>query len=260
MLNTDDFKFNDVLNLPEMSGPIDCPNPRVPYMIGVNQRTANVILFRPRCKMWTCPACGRTNAWAWAFRANYGAHKLYDDGHKLNFMTITSSNKITPAQSFWVAPRAWNKLQARIHRHVDHFQYYCIPEVQDRGHIHFHLITTGNLTKRWLKDNAAECGFGHQDDIKEVHDEGGVTQYAVKYLGKTLTRHELPKGTRRVRLSQQWPKVPLQEPPADWRFQLLPRKVSLEQAHIEWQQLGYAVALLGSKTSWQYLEIAERNV
>lgn len=244
-----------ISSIEQFDGPIDCPNKRVPYMIGVNQTNARVMVFRPRCKMWSCPSCRRTNCFLWAYQANHGAHELYDAGKTMTFLTITSSNKITKEQSWWVAPKAWMKLQARIRRQYGEYQYFVVPEVQERGHVHFHGIFSVAIGERWLKDNAAACGFGFMDDAKEVWSEGGVTGYVLKYLKKNLGVEEIPKGTRRVRTSRAWPKCPPKERPPDWSFQLLPRKVSVDIAVRQYESLGYAVTVAGSRTAWLLLDI-----
>lgn len=202
-----------ISSIEQFDGLVDCPNQHVPYLLGINDVAVKAVIFRPRCKMWSCPVCGRANAWLWAYRANHGAHSMYDAGKPLAFLTITSSNKITGEQSWWVAPKAWMKLQARMRREYGQYEYFLVPEVQERGAVHFHGIFTVPIGKRWLKDNASECGFGYMDDAKEVWSEGGVTGYVVKYLAKSLDITTMPPRTRRVRTSRHWPKLPEREPP-----------------------------------------------
>lgn len=202
-----------ISSIEQFDGPIDCPNQHVPYLLGINHVAVKAVIFRPRCKMWSCPVCGRANAWLWAFRAEHGAHTLYDAGKTISFATITSHEKLTPQQTWWVAPRAWMKLQARIRRAAGPYEYYSVPEEQGSGDMHFHMLITVALGERWWKDNARECGFGYQNDEKEVWKEGGVTRYVVKYLGKSLEITTMPPRTRRVRTSRNWPKLPEREPP-----------------------------------------------
>lgn len=240
-------------SIEQFDGPIDCPNTHTPYMLGINDVTGRAIVFRPRCKMWSCPVCGRANAWLWSFRANAGAHQLYDAGKPLSFATITSSEKLTAGGSWWVAPKAWMKLQARIRRAAGAYDYFSVPEIQQNGRVHFHIIITVKLTKRWWKDNAKECGFGYMSDAKEVWSAGGVTGYVVKYLTKTLTGIEVPKLTRRVRTSRGWPKLPERDPPADWRFMMIPKQESIWQTYYWLYNRGYEVRMAGSKTAWQYV-------
>src|SRR5690554_74898 len=79
----------------------DCPNVRVPWMRGINRQAGRVLFFRPRCKQWSCPVCGRANAWLWAFRAHDGAKKLYDSGKPIRFVTITPHERLSPGASWW---------------------------------------------------------------------------------------------------------------------------------------------------------------
>lgn len=231
----------------------DCPNSRVPWLAGVHTSTRRALIFRPRCKSWQCPVCGAQNAWKWAFRANDGAHQLYDGGAALDFVAVTSHEKLTPGQSWWVAPKAWMKLQARARRKVGQFEYFSVPELQKNGRVHFHLITTAKLSKRWWKDNARECGFGFQSDREEVWSLGGVVGYMSKYLVKSLETTNVPKGTRRVRTSRGWPKAKAREPPDGWYFFNLPKNADLNRLTARFESFGYEVAMKGSKSSWRYV-------
>jgi len=232
---------------------VDCPNVRVPWLLGQNHATARAVIFRPGCKLWSCPVCGPSNAWKWSFIADSGAHALHDAGRTLSFATITSSNKIGAKQSWWVARPAWMKLQARIRREYGEYQYFLVPEVQQRGHVHYHGIFGIALNRRWLKDNAAACGFGYMDDAKEVWSEGGVTGYVVKYLSKTLTVAEIPPRTRRVRTSRNWPRTET-NPAPDWEFTKICPGVQLADIEHGLIARGYEVRFAGSKSAWKLVK------
>lgn len=118
--------------------------------------------------------------------------------------------------------------------------------------MHFHAIIALPITTRWLKDNAAACGFGYMDDAKEVWSEGGVTGYVVKYLAKTLTLAEIPPRTRRVRTSRHWPRED-HIPPENWTFVPLKQVASIADAYHGLIAQGYSVALAGSKTAWLFV-------
>ena len=232
----------------------DCPNTRVPWMMATNNSKRAAVIFRPRCKLWSCPVCSKSNAWAWAFKANYGAHELYDRGQSLDFIAITSHEKLSPQASWWVAPKAWMKLQARIRRATGGFEYFAVPEVQKNGRVHFHLITTAKLSKKWWKDNARACGFGFQSDRQEVHDLGGVVGYMAKYLTKSLELSQLPKGTRRVRVSRGYPRTAPRQVSDDWDFAIIPRHEPLQGAYEALERRGYFVTMKGSKSAWRFVE------
>lgn len=235
----------------------DCPNARVPYLLGLNTVQRRAILFRPRCKMWSCPVCGPANAWVWSFRANDGAHSLHDAGATLDFLTITPHERLSPSQSWWVAPKAWMKLQARTRRAAGKFEYFAVPELHKSDKVHFHMIVTARLGKRWWKDNARECGFGYQNDVKEVWELGGVTGYMNKYLIKTLAAASIPKGTRRVRTSRGWPKSGKRDPPVDWQFIPLNRDVNLQRTASDLWDVGYEVRWAGSRSAWDMVSPPE---
>lgn len=233
--------------------PKDCPNTKVPYLLGVNAGARKAIIFRPRCRMWSCNVCAVTNTWVWSYRANAGAHELYDRGHSMHFATVTSHEKLNARQSWWVLPKAWMKLQARIRRETGGYEYFVVPELHKNGRVHLHMITTAPMEKRWWKDNARECGFGYQDDVGEVRELGGVTRYVLKYLTKAVAVADMPKGTRRVRTSRTWPKTPPMPKPDGWTFETIATNVALNEVAAAYWDTGYSVVMAGSKSSWKYV-------
>lgn len=236
----------------------DCPNLRVPWMTAINTAAGQALIFRPRCKMWSCPICGRANAWVWAFRAQDGAKELYDSGKPIRFVTITPHERLSPGASWWVMPHAWMKLQARVRRATNGFEYLCVPELHKSNKVHLHMLTTAPLSKRWWKDNARACGFGYQNDAQEVWSVGGVIGYVEKYLMKGLT-DSVPKGTRRVRTSRGWPKSETREPPPGWEFSLVDRNVNVEYLAEAYRLRGLRVAITGSKSSWDYVDKSRQS-
>lgn len=228
----------------------DCPNTRVPHLCGINASDNRAVIFRPRCKMWSCPVCGKMNAWAWSFRGRDGAHALYDAGKPMSFVTITSHERLTPGQSWWVMPKAWMKLQARVRRQVGKFSYFQLPELTDALQPHLHMICTAMLSKDWWKDNARECGFGYMDDAQEVWKLGGVIGYCMKYLTKTLTHNAIPAHTRRVRTSRDWPKASPRDPPPDWQFLKIPKKTPILNYAQRLEDNGLTVHIMGSRSAW----------
>lgn len=231
----------------------DCPNGRVPYLVGVSAAQHRAVIFRPGCKMWSCPVCGTKKAWVWSFRANSGAHQLYDNGLPLSFVTLTPHERLSPGQSWWVMPRAWMKLQARLRRQVGHFAYFAVPELHKSRKVHIHMLVTAKVTERWWKDNGRECGFGYQNDKREVHDLGGIIGYVMKYLTKGLSVTDMPKGTRRVRTSRDWPPGEKRSPPPDWSFYPLPKRKSVLEVAGRLEDEGMTVHLLGSRSAWSVI-------
>jgi len=69
---------------------------------------------------------------------------------------------------------------------------------------HFHVISLQKAPTR-LKDMAVAAGFGFQ--AKEVAINGRMAaSYVSKYTSKQ--GRQMPKGFRRVRISQAWPRLP----------------------------------------------------
>lgn len=227
----------------------ECSNGKAPYLLGLSANTKRAVIFRARCKMWGCPECAQTNAWVWSFRASEGAHALYDKGHSIDFVTITPHEKLSSKGAWWVMPKAWMKLQARLRRTVGTFQYFQVPELHESGKPHIHMITTAKLPESWWKDNARECGFGYMSDVQEVWSDGGVITYVLKYITKTFTETPMPKGAHRVRTSRGWPKHE-REPLGDWTFKPIPKGPQLDLLANQLEGFGYDVFFAGPRSAW----------
>lgn len=224
--------------------------------------------FRPRCKSWSCKPCAEQNAKFWAFRAAYGVEKLleskslylhgnigcsavtesdipkYSGLLGLEFVTLTSHEKLSPDRSIEVFGKAWDKLRRRISRQGD-FDYLLVPEQHKSGRLHIHMLTTAKLPKRWWKDNARSCGLGHQVAAEPIRDPGKAAGYCLKYVTKSLECQAWPRGFRRVRTSAHWP-APPESPPFQGLFnRLLPPRVQLSDQVALLQSQGYSVALVG---------------
>lgn len=196
----------------------ECQTPNRPWMLASHEASHSALFFKPTCKKWDCPYCAEVNARRWVVRAREGVKTLIDAGHKVNFVTLTPHEKLTPEQSYWVLPHAWKKLHMRYKREIpagDPGAYYAVPERHQSLKVHSHLLITGGLTKKWWKDNARECGLGYQSDVQEVKTLG-VAGYVSKYLTKTLS--DWPKGKRRVNTSRSWPALPDLPQKEGWKF------------------------------------------
>lgn len=230
----------------------DCPHPHLPFLMATNASKKRVVLFTPRCKLWSCPVCGPLNVALAAWRASSGAKELFLERGKLSFVTLTPHERLSAGQSWWVLPKAWKKLHIRIKRQIGgEVDYYAVPELHQNRKVHLHMLTTANLPKKWWKDNARACGFGYQNDAQEVVAVGGVASYVTKYLTKTLQNCDMPSGTRRIRTSQGWPKLPKLDAPDGWKFETVKPKEPLNDIVETATALGYSVAFAGSKSAWK---------
>jgi len=113
--------------------------------------------------------------------------------------------------------------------------YVQVTERQKRGHPHSHIITTfrpndlavdwkrkkvtvdqetfmayvSAYTSEYLSKSLFRAGMGREYDITEVRSAEGVSRYVAKYLFKdTIFSTVWPKGWKRVRYSQSFPKQP----------------------------------------------------
>jgi len=72
------------------------------------------------------------------------------------------------------------------------------------GIAHFHIISFAPSETR-IKDRAAHAGFGYMA-TEQLIEGWEAARYVSKYTSKQ--GKEMPRGFRRVRLSQRWPKLP----------------------------------------------------
>lgn len=232
-----------------------CNTPKRPWMIATNHALNHLLFFRPTCKTWNCPACGQDNAEHWIRRAEIGTKQLLEQGWKLDFLTLTPHEKLTPAQSFYVLPRAWKKLHIRYQREIagrDPGSYFVVPERMPKsGKVHSHFIITGGLTQRWWKNNARECGLGYQCESKQINSIGPAG-YVTKYLTKTLTE-QWPKGRRRVNTSRNWPVVPKSEELVGWEFSTHATDQQLSLLLDVYSAQGLTVLGLTTENAWKVL-------
>jgi len=193
------------------------------------------------CNDWNCPRCGQQRAREEYGRIVAGAREI-GKTEKLYMMTITCRGKdmsIEQAENDYIV---WtNKLITRLrtaHKRSGKEWYYAsVTERQARQHPHSHYLTTycppdavsvkkgegkyyhsqgmvfpakhDCLQTRTLEIACVECGLGWQYDLSELGSVEGASRYVAKYLFKeTIFSERWPKGWRRVRYSQSWPKLP----------------------------------------------------
>jgi hypothetical protein len=156
------------------------------------------------CNQWKCETCQRTLAQQWAKRVRYGIALWPGDAY---MWTLTLPGWIDhPALGFRLLPRRWQNLSQTVRRNCEEFHYAAFVELHPyrRNIPHFHIVSLVKAPKR-LKDMAVHAGFGHQ--AKETLISGKQAAYYVtKYASKQ--GRGMPKGFRRVRTSQGWPKLP----------------------------------------------------
>jgi len=194
---------------------------RAGLLIGWDYGSKRALVARANCDQWDCPECAERMADRWKLRAQIGVRAMLAAGETVDFVTITSHEKLTSFEATEAVWRhAWAMLYNAVKRRKDDLKYFIVPEKHKDGRMHIHIIWNAGVTKRWLKDNARRRGLGYQVDVSHVTTWGSAVKYVTKYLSKNLGQ-EMPKRFRRVRVSQNWPDVPPPNTPASalkWEY------------------------------------------
>jgi len=119
--------------------------------------------------------------------------------------------------------------------------------------LHVHAIETAHLGTGWWKDNARASGMGYMDEEEEARTPAGAAFYVVKYLTKSIAYTEWPRGFRRVRTSQSWPKLPDMPRVEGWEFETLPHNSALDEVHAKYEQAGFVIEIMGSNEAWRFV-------
>jgi hypothetical protein len=251
------------LKIEQLAAPPYCRAPRRPWLRAVAHDLGIALLFQPRCKSWGCDYCAAVNMSFWAATAYHAMTSLIDDNNCQNqrnlmsFLTLTSHRKLGPTASTGVFGHAWPMLSRRARRAASQGQYLLIPEQHQDGRLHVHALETFALGRRWWKDNAAQVGLGYMADEKETYSPAGAADYVTKYLTKSLSATAWPKGFRRVRTSQGWPRLPEPVEPEAWYFEYIPLYEALDKAGDDLQRAGYEVLITDHVTAWRVVNSME---
>lgn len=197
-------------------------------------------IARGCCNHWDCPRCGQLRA-----RENYGriveGVRQFAKYELIWFYTITCRGRhlsrqdaldgyLTWTNNFLTAFRAITKRRKFI------WSYVQVTELQKRGHPHSHILSTApppdvyesisrkweigadgkrrylkvsKLQSRWFDEIMRSSGLGEQYDISLVNTAEGASRYVAKYLFKdTIFTSTWPKNWKRIRYSQNFPKLP----------------------------------------------------
>lgn len=193
------------------------------------------------CNDWNCPKCGQQRAREEYGRFVQGARELAKT-NDLFMLTLTCRGRDLALQDAESGFYGWtNSLLTRLRteskRKGKTWAYAGVTERQKRQHPHAHYITTycpddavfiakgerksftlsGNffpakhdtLQSYKLETACVECGLGEQYDISKINTIEGASRYVAKYLfHEDMFNTKWPKGWRRVRYSNNWPKLP----------------------------------------------------
>jgi hypothetical protein len=158
----------------------------------------------------------------------------------LYFITITCKGKEMSHEQAEAGYLEWTNrfldaCRQKCKRARGQWSYVQVTERQRRGHPHSHILTTfcpmdlrdgfvekwapdaNNhnrmalvqvLRSEWLQGQVVKSGLGEQYDISFVESAEGASRYVAKYLFKqSMFETNWPKGWRRIRYSQSFPKL-----------------------------------------------------
>ena len=195
------------------------------------------------CNHWECVRCGEMVAKKHYGRIVEGAREIQKQA-PLYFITITcrglecSVAEALQGYGQWTH-RFLRTCHQRMVRHGGEWFYAQVTEAQKRGHPHSHILTTFSphdlvegvvekwvtddsgcvvmeykdaLRSDWLQEMVQKAGLGEQYDISLVESVEAASRYVAKYLFKdSQFGTHFPKGWKRVRYSQDWPKFERQK-------------------------------------------------
>lgn len=191
------------------------------------------------CHHWDCSKCGVGRAKQEYGRIVEGCRTLAKNGN-LFFITITCKGRglgVKEAEANYLTwtNRLLDACRQRCKRSGGKWYYVQVTERQKRSHPHSHILTTFNpgdavegtkeswitdregkrkkqqvacLRSEWLQGAVVRSGLGKQYDISCVETVEGASRYVAKYLFKdSIFTTDWPKGWKRVRYSQSFPKL-----------------------------------------------------
>jgi len=178
-------------------------------LIGWDDVSRRALVTRADCDQWSCEECAKRMRERWVLRAEIGVRGYIGAGLHVDFITITSHEKLPDfASTERVWRQAWPVLYAALKRRATKFEFFIVPEKHKDGRMHVHALWTADVTQKWLKDNARRRGLGYQANRKPVTDPRAAVRYVGKYIGKSLGS-DVPKRFRRIRVSHGWPDIPV---------------------------------------------------
>ena len=193
------------------------------------------------CNDWNCPRCGQQRAREEYGRIVAGAREI-GKTNDLYMLTITCEGEglsVKDAEDNYLVwtNKMVSNLRMQTKRSSQMWAYASVTERQGRGHPHSHYLTTycppdAILVKKGQWKGSIEKGRGYVArhdtlqsaileqasiraklgwiyDLSKLRSIEGASRYVAKYLFKeTIFTTIWPKGWRRVRYSQNWPKLP----------------------------------------------------
>jgi len=174
---------------------------------------STVIMFRSKCKVWSCEDCGPKKAKLYKHLISEVAER-----EGLNrFLTLTlDPSKITGDSTRYLR-LSFNKFRTYIRRRYGApIKYIAILEFTQQGIAHLHVLVDRFIEQKWISESWSAVGGGKIVDIRWV-DIHRVSHYLAKYLTKDLLL-SAPKRARRVTTSRSIRLVTKTLSELEWKF------------------------------------------
>lgn len=203
------------------------------------------------CNSWECPRCGVIRAKQEYWRMVNGAVELQEHGLKIYMHTLTCRGLELSIDEAEEKYGQWtNHFLTNCRDHAkaagQEWTYCQVTERQKRAHPHSHLISPflpadarlitvkkwGKArkledrevyTSNWYEKRLKSAGLGSQYEITEIRSAKAVATYLGKYMFKDAMFTTWPKGWKRVRYANSWPK-PTDRPQPEIAFAIIKRE------------------------------------
>jgi len=184
-----------------------------------------IVMFRLRCKSWSCAYCAKINRSEWQKHLRKMLPRISDNWW---FVTITAHEHTRTAELSLNNIRSnIDRLFKRIKRVWKNVQYVRVYETHEKGAYHAHMVLSGLtdhvmayraksgllahgaavqqygkgkgfiLARTWFRRTCRSMGMGYKVDVQAVATVGRVTGYVIKYLTKEAAGRYV-KGLRRI--------------------------------------------------------------
>lgn len=222
------------------------------------------------CNHWNCPACGVKRA-KQEYRRIVAGSEILGMGHKLYFVTLTCRGRECSLEDAEENYYAWTNIlltnaRTKAKRNNQYWSYVQITERQKktRRHPHSHIITTflpedakeykdekqrTAYTSEWFSNANLSSGLGKHHRISLVSSPAAVSRYVAKYMFKETMQEDWPPKWKRIRYSENFPKLP--------EFQSI--FVVVLRSHKDWRSAEKQGCLFTCSSEMDY-EIARHHI
>lgn len=203
-------------------------------------------IFQSCCNHWECPVCGETRA-KQEYRRIVNGCEILAIEHELYFWTLTCRGREISLAEAEERYYEWTNVlltnaRTSARRTEKFWAYVQVTERQKktRRHPHSHIITTflpedaretkdargrTGIVSGWFSRANSTAGLGTEHRISKVESAAAVSRYVAKYMFKDTMTETFPPKWKRVRYSQNFPKLPppaydlaiVLHRPEDWR-------------------------------------------